>query len=350
MEKLLLVFIDLDEAYLTALERKFALELGEFTDISIITDMCYFNEYFSIPREIDILVVNEQLYDAQLNNHNIGMTYILTENPVENSYENTQNKINYIYKYTSVQEIYTQISNNDIIRNIIGNTLGKNNKLILLHSPIGNIGTTSIGLAMATIIHNIGYRVLYVSTENLQSFGYLMEDRKYLPENFEKNFEKKNITYDCIKNEIVQGVVDYIPPFSVALSSLKIKQEQYFDMIKNIKLSGEYDFIFVDTDSCFSNELGKFINEVDKVVIMTNQYKSSCYKLSKFLSNIVGIGMDKLIFICNKYNEQKENSLVNYNGIFYVSDYIYYDENILDATLLEIIKSGDIMRISQYLI
>ena len=83
---------------------------------------------------------------------------------------------------------------------------------------------------------------------------------------------------------------------------------------------------------------------------MTNQYKSSCYKLSKFLSNIVGISMDKFMFICNKYNEQKENSLVNYNGIFYVSDYIYYDENILDATLQEIINSSDVMRISQYLL
>ena len=89
----MLVFIDLDEAYLTALERKFVEELGEFANISIITDMCYFSEYFSIPREIDILVVNEQLYDAQLSNHSIGITYILTENPVDNAKNNNYRQI-----------------------------------------------------------------------------------------------------------------------------------------------------------------------------------------------------------------------------------------------------------------
>ena len=36
--------------------------------------------------------------------------------------------------------------------------------------------------------------------------------------------------------------------------------------------------------------------------------------------------------------------------MFYISDYIYYDENILDATLQEIINSSDVMRISQYLL
>ena len=91
----MLVFIDLDEAYLTALERKFVEELGKFANISIITDMCYFSEYFSIPREIDILVVNEQLYDAQLSNHSIGITYILTENPVDNAKNNNYR----IHKY-----------------------------------------------------------------------------------------------------------------------------------------------------------------------------------------------------------------------------------------------------------
>ena len=68
------------------------------------------------------------------------------------------------------------------------------------------------------------------------------------------------------------------------------------------------------------------------------------------MSSINNVGMDKLLLICNKYNENKDNSLINYNGMFYISDYIYYDENILDATLQEIINSSDVMRISQYLL
>ena len=350
MKKLLLVFIDLDEVYLTALERKFAIELGEFTDISIITDMCYFSEYFSIPREIDILAINEQLYDPQLCNHNIGMTNILTEIPVENNQENIQKNINYIYKYTSVQEIFTQISSNEIIRNMKVNALANNSKIILLNSPIGDIGTTSIGLAMATIIKNMGYKVLFVSAENLQSFAYLLGNNIYLSNEVLEKFEKQELTYDDIKQDIIQDIVDYLPPFSSSLCSLNIKEEKYFDLIKNIKLSGEYNYIFIDTSSNFSKDIDKFINEVDKVIVMTNQYRSSCYKLGVFMSSINNVGMDKLLLICNKYNENKDNSLINYNGMFYISDYIYYDENILDATLQEIINSSDVMRISQYLL
>ena len=70
-------------------------------------------------------------------------------------------------------------------------------------------------------------------------------------------------------------------------------------MIKNIKLSGEYNYIFIDTSSNFSKDIDKFINEVDKVIVMTNQYRSSCYKLGVFMSSINNVGMDKLLLICN---------------------------------------------------
>ena len=70
--------------------------------------------------------------------------------------------------------------------------------------------------------------------------------------------------------------------------------------------------------------------------------------MSKFVYNISGVSSEKLLFICNKYNDQIENELINYNGMIYVSDYVYYDENIFDADLKELLNSGDILRISQY--
>lgn len=341
----MLVFIDLDEAYLTALERKFVEELGKFANISIITDMCYFSEYFSIPREIDILVVNEQLYDAQLSNHSIGITYILTENPVDNA---KNNNYNYIYKYTSVQEIFTQISNNEIIRGVSGGALGKNNKLILMHSPIGGVGTTTLGLGIANVLKHMGYKVLFVSMENLQSFGNYFGESKFLPDDFDKKFNTGAVTFDVIKSEIVEDEIDYIPPVKTTLEAMGISENKYIEMIRNIKSLGEYDYIFVDTDSVFNKNIISFMNEVDQVIILVEQYKRACQKLSKFVYNISGVSSEKLLFICNKYNDQKENELINYNGMIYVSDYVYYDENIFDADLKELLNSGDILRISQY--
>lgn len=342
----MLVFIDLDEAYLTALERKFVEELGEFANISIITDMCYFSEYFSIPREIDILVVNEQLYDAQLSNHSIGITYILTENPVDNT---QNNNFHYIYKYTSVQEIFMQISSNKIIRNVSGGALGKNNKLILMNSPIGGVGTTTLSLGIANVLKHMGYKVLFISMENLQSYESYFGKKRYLSDGFEKNFINGIVNFDTIKNEIVQDEIDYIPPFKLPLSSLDISENKYIEMIRNIKSSGEYDYILVDTDSGFSKNIINFMNEADRAVILVEQNKKACQKLSKYIYNLSGVNSDKLLFICNKYDDQKDNELINYNGIIYISDYIYYDENILDAGLKELLNSGDILKISQYI-
>ena len=72
-------------------------------------------------------------------------------------------------------------------------------------------------------------------------------------------------------------------------------------------------------------------------------------KLRKYIYNLSGVSSDKLLFICNKYDDQKENELINLNGMIYISDYIYYDENILDAGLKELLNLGDILKITQYI-
>lgn len=352
MGKLLLVFIDLDEAYVTALERKFVEVLGEYADISIITDMCYFSEYFSIPRDIDILVVNEQLYDASLVNHNISLTYVLTENQTENQTENKpENNHNFIYKYTSVQEIFNQISSNEIIRDIIGIVNQNRGGLLLMYSPIGGVGTTTLSLGAAALLKKMGYRVLYISMENMQSFAEYINNKGTLPDKFEENIIKSNSnTYESIKSSIVSEEFAYIPPFTKPLSILGIKEDNYIELFKSIKASGDYDYIVVDTDSYFSKEMLYVMNEVDRIFIITDQYKSSCLKLEKLSKSISTISQDKFLIICNKYNEEINNSLINNGNQFYISDYICLDSNLIEGNMTNIINSEEVMRMSNYLV
>lgn len=347
MGKLLLVFIDLDEAYVTALERKFVEVLGEHADISIITDMCYFSEYFSIPRDIDILVVNEQLYDNSLANHNISLTYILTENQPQ---DNPDSKLNFIYKYTSVQEIFNQISSNAIIKDVIGKALETQGGLFLMHSPLGGVGTTTLSLGAAIILKKMGYRVLYISMENMQSFVTYINNQSTLPDKFEENIIKANSnTYENIKNNIIKEEIDYLQPFSKPLSMLGIREDNYIELIKSIRASGDYDYIVIDTDSYFSKELLYVMGEADRIFLITNQSKKACLLLEKFSKSIATVSAEKFLIICNKYCEDSPNELINNGNKFYISDYICFEQELAGGNLNSILNSQEVMRLSNYL-
>lgn len=348
MGKLLVVIIDLDEAYVTALERKFVESLGEYADISIITDMCYFNEYFSIPRDIDVLVINEQLYNQQLSSHNIEVTYILTENLTEN---NPENEKKYIYKYTSVQDIFLQISCNEVIKKVIDENGGNSTKVLLMHSPIGGVGTTTMSIGVAALLKKLGYSVIYISMENMQSFiNYMNKKNVWDSENKEHIKKADSTTYSAIKSSIVQGEFDYLPAFSESLNKLDITIKDYIPLLDSIKNAKEYDYIILDTDSYFSDGLLSVMNEVDKNIILTNQSKVACHKLEKMGRELEGVSGEKFMIICNKYNENITNNITLYNGVFYVTDYIYYEDSLVDGTLENIASSSEIARVIKYIV
>ena len=65
MENIKIVVADTDEEYLAPLEYKLAEEWKDKGDIEVITSLKYFNEYFSQPRDIFILIINEYLYSER---------------------------------------------------------------------------------------------------------------------------------------------------------------------------------------------------------------------------------------------------------------------------------------------
>lgn len=109
MAKINVLIVDADERYVGPLERKFTAELNGKANIGIITDINYLEVLFSTPQTLDILLINEQLYNVSIEKHNIGSVFILTEEV------NEQERVNghkLIYKYTSVREIYNMVYNN----------------------------------------------------------------------------------------------------------------------------------------------------------------------------------------------------------------------------------------------
>ena len=347
MEKISVVFVDVDENYLMALEKKFVEELGGYINISIITDMYYFGKYFSKPKDIDILVINEQVYSADINKHNIKYIYILKETPIIAEQDSINNCI---YKYTSVVDVFLQIASNEILKNCIVKKNSTTEGVITVCSPIGGSGKTTIALGLALSLTKLGKKVIYVSMDSLQSFGYFLDVSQYMPADF-SNFmlSDANTLKDSILNYIKTDIFDFLMPFKGSLARNKVEKKQFLNVIKAIELSNKYEYIIVDTDSTIDDELNSLIDMSNKVMIVTMQDKLQAAKTELFVASLDKVDEEKCIYICNKYIENRENDLINHINSFYIKEYLYYDSSIIDSKIKALIGNMEIEKLENIL-
>jgi Pyruvate/2-oxoacid:ferredoxin oxidoreductase gamma subunit len=147
MANIKILMADTDDKYLMPLERKFIDGLEDKADLIVITDPGYLKQYFSTPQKLDILIINEELYDVALERHDIANVFILTEE--EKSPRDTET--NQIYKYTSVKEIYAEVINKSSAKNASFNNT-EETRVLMIYSPIGGIGKTSVILIIKNIM------------------------------------------------------------------------------------------------------------------------------------------------------------------------------------------------------
>lgn len=304
MNNLVVVIADEDEQYLMPIELKFIEEFEDKAEIIMITTRDYLQEYFSVPKKIDILIVNKSLCLDTFSKHDIENVFILTENEAENDHE--------IYKYTSVRDIY-----NYVIGNLKSNTQDfvtrkESTKLILVYSPVGGSGKTTIATGISDIISKQKKTVLFISTENLQSFGYLLGCNNWLSKNFIKSLLNKDFDIiDKLKTAIEVAEFHYLPPIQQAISVAGITLEKYIYLINKLKELNIYDYIIVDSTSELNVEKCSLMSVANKVVIVTNQDKMSVTKTDALLENIDCSDNNKFAFVCNKYNKMRENHLMD---------------------------------------
>lgn len=323
MKKLVVMLVDKDEKYLMPIELKLIEELNDKLELMVITNEDYLKQYFSLPRHIDILIINEDLYDSELQKHNIVNTFILTEQ-AELKDITCSLSIHSIYKYTSVKEIY-----NEVISNISTEEVKENSqaKIIMVYSPSGGSGKTTVSIGITSALKHLNKRVFYLNTENIQSFDFIIGNKQYCTSGFDRylvNKEEKILSY--LEKAIGKKPFDYLLPFKQPVSSLNIGINEFKFLIEKLKESGKYDYIIVDTSSEFNSDKSMLMGYCHKVIILTQQSKVDAIKLNYLKTNIDCSNSNKFIFICNKYLETKENYLIKdeYISNCNISEYIDY--------------------------
>lgn len=300
-----IVFVCFDDDYITALEYKMAEIVGHNADIEFITDCKYYTQYMSVPKRIDILVVPENMRGMIDGKNNIGKIYYLTEENIQNKSGSDTEEL--IYKYGSVRYLVEKIDGK-----IFENTnkeAKKGTKIVSVFSVGGGCGKTTVALALANNLYNKGNRVLYVSTQSMQDFEFLIPNCAKLTSEF---------SYQCtinIKNalklllrEIRTEGFDYIPAFNKIPSTYQVTFDTYVDMIEYISQKNMYDYIIVELSTNISTKKNSFMHNCYRNLIVTTQDAIAVKKLETFLGSIAGFN-DKVTILCNRLRNDRINYL-----------------------------------------
>lgn len=347
MGKPVVILADTDEKYLSPLELKFLEELNDTIELELITDEEYFNEHFSHPQNADVLVVSEELYSRDIQKHNIANIFVLTE---QVDAEGTDDLIiNKLFKYTSIKEIYNQIisTSSGIIDSEIQKT--KETLVVLVYSASGGVGKTTTALGISACLAQSYKKVLYINAERINSFQHNLNNSTPMPASIYPELKNANVDlFNRIRHVIRNEKFDYLPPFSAAISSLNIDYSIYGEIVKSAKLTKEYDVILVDTDSVFDSEKAALITQANKVVMVVEQSKNSVHAMNMLLKNMSCNDNEKYYFVCNNFDAEKNNALVDSvnKPNFIVNEYIEHIENMDEVTITNLATKSDIQKVS----
>lgn len=346
MRKPVIVIADLDDIYMAPLELKFVEELGDKADLQIITDNDYFAEYFSYPKNIDILLVSEDLYRSDLQKHTIKNIFVLTEQMEEVTTEVLE--VTKILKYTSIKEIYNQVmaSNLGMINNEIVHT--RETEVVLVYSPLGGVGKTTLAMGISASLAQNYKKVLYINAEKINTFGYMLNNSTSIPNSSQSEFsDEKGDIFINIKHLIRNEKFDYLPPFGFALSSISLNGKIYENIIKSARRTKTYDVIVVDTDMVFDEDKVSLLTQADKVLMVINQSKRAVVAMNILLRNISCHDNQKYIYVCNDFDDSKENSIVSseVKNYFTINEYVKHIDNN-DVSIDDLAKNIDIQKVA----
>lgn len=304
-----IIIADTDVNYIQSLQLKFIEEFFEKIDLEIITKREYFDELFSVPQKAEILVVSEDLYESSLQRHNISKMFLMVEQDENDGTEELN--VNKIFKYSSIKEIFNEILGKSASVLNVESDEKQEPQIVVVTSASGGVGKTTVAMGLSASLAKSYKKVLYINSEQLQTFQYLLKNQTPIAstEVYAKFVREKEEAYKEVKYLIRTEIFSYLPPFKAALMSLGMSVDIYSTLAAAAKKSGDFDFVVIDTDSVFDNKKAKLLSMADKVIFVTNQNKMSVMATNVLAENINGINSEKYFYICNNFEENKENTL-----------------------------------------
>lgn len=331
MARPLVVLADPDYSYLAPMELKFLEELRDRAELEVITDDAYLTSYLSSPHDIDVLLISEEWFDDRISLQNVDALLVLTE---DRNVERTSNlDADYTFKYTSLNLIFNKVVSS--CPRLRDDEATGEAKVLLFYSPVGGSGTTTAALAVASCLRGSYRRVLYVDAEYVQTFAWRLHG--VTAASMEMVYEMQRYpreVYERVRGYIASDCFDYLPPLRMSLTSLGVDPSVYARFVESARVSGDYDYIVVDTETALTPDTIELIGMADRVVVMVGQDVASLNKLVSFVSNIDGLDAETYRFICNRYEADAPNALIAGNAPVELDGFVERDDEIESMDVL----------------
>lgn len=305
MARCKIVLADNDLAYLAPLELELLREFGDSLDVRLITDTEYLHNFFATPQKIDIMIINETLWDNGYRRQDIRQVFLLKEE------EQTKNDFLYeylqIYKYTSVQNVLKNVEG--VIRRCMGENQATDCKYITVYSPQGGCGKTSLALGLAAGLSSLGGKVLYVDAETMQDFGAFLGIQSWMGDDLLREMKSGQVSAACIQRNLWQGSFDCLLPLRHALVNCGLTEADYQSVFQCIRAERLYEYLVVDTSSSFDADKAALLAASDHVVVPVLQNRSGRDKLAALAWNLDTSDTEKFVFVRNVYRNDAEDLL-----------------------------------------
>lgn len=301
-----IILVDADSNFLSNLEWYFFKQPDEH-DIITISSKDYLHDFFSNPQTADALVISEEMFFPEIEKHNITHIFTLTESIVESGTERLDGRR--MSKYTtSVPEMYNIITGILKTANNGPKPQTATTGVVMVYSPIGGVGTTSIAIGLCASLYKNYKKVLFLSIEGLQTFSSFFSGEFYL-DCWQNNMFKaeREEAIVSLKEMVRNELCDYLPPYNSPLPSIPLEAEDYIHLINAIRSLKTYEYVVIDCGSEFTKDVSSLMGVADKVVIVYDHEERSKHKIGCLLNSINYSDRGKYVFLHNRVISGKES-------------------------------------------
>lgn len=342
--KLRIVIADEEMEYVIRLFQRFVQDFGDAVSVELISDPDYFEKLFSTPQKVDILIASSELRTISIEKHSIASIFWLTEERTAELPGARKEEI--LYKYDGIPTQMAQIigRNRQMLQDSKVSLKGSAPQMVVFSSASGGVGKTTAALGIGAALTKFYKRVLYIQASPLQYFPLHFQNRTEIQavDIYGRLFSSGGKAFEILRSSIRREIIDYLPPFDKALFSRGLSFPIYERIAQQAVQSGQYDFVLVDAQCSFGEDLLQLFDKADKVVLVTDQSESSVDALGRMCDNIANLRLGKYLFLCGKFDEQKPNAVRSPRSSlkFPVSEYIEYEEDMEKRSMEELLNTG----------
>lgn len=320
MKQKRIVIACLDEEYIQSLEYKLTEAFGVENRIEFITDYEYFREFIAEPQDIDILLIQAELYREAEGRQSFREVYLLTEDEDDIRLQRGSKK--YVYKYSSIRRMLDAMDGYGAMNQGVGGQ--ENTKLVSVYSVNGGCGKTTAALGIAAAFAADGFKVLYMNSECFQDYRLLLEEKDVMPNEIGYRYalDSEGILEEMLSYVKKDGF-EYFPPFSKPLASYQITFEALLKQAEAICRKRRYDYLILELSREMDGKKMEALQKSDRIVLVTKQDELSVAKLELLTAELTELA-GQCVLLCNHYTSEKEDCLKDSSAAarYAVSEYV----------------------------